>query len=102
MTNGSFLQNETGPPIKDGPLLIISTITFNLKKSRGLIPEFCTYSYRHCKNGYICKVSKARFAGKNSGNICCSFFKIYIFSIHLRYSSKKIDVRSPSFKTDNQ
>jgi hypothetical protein len=23
LTNGSFLQNETGPPIKNGPLLIV-------------------------------------------------------------------------------
>jgi len=26
LTNGSFLQNETGPPIKDGPLLITPSI----------------------------------------------------------------------------
>jgi len=26
LTNGSFLQNETGPPIKVGPLLIAYTI----------------------------------------------------------------------------
>ena len=27
LTSGSFLQNETGPPIKDGPLLIVQRIS---------------------------------------------------------------------------
>jgi len=33
LTNESFLQNETGPPIKNGPLLIVETIRCCWKKS---------------------------------------------------------------------
>jgi hypothetical protein len=34
LTNGYFLQNETGPPIKEGPLLIADIIIHFKKKAR--------------------------------------------------------------------
>jgi hypothetical protein len=34
MTHGAVLQNETGPPGWDRPLLIATTIKFFIKKSR--------------------------------------------------------------------
>jgi hypothetical protein len=40
LTNGSFLQNETGLPIKGRPLLIVTRITPFFKKSSGF------YKYR--------------------------------------------------------
>jgi len=40
MANGYFLQNETGPPIKDGPLLIKIIIRYHRKKSSRLYSTF--------------------------------------------------------------
>jgi hypothetical protein len=46
LTNGYFPKNETGPPIKSGPLLIIQIITLFLKKASviRIILPLCFYA----------------------------------------------------------
>jgi hypothetical protein len=45
LTNGTFLQNETGPPIKNGPLLIILIIISFFKKIKMFIQSFFLADY---------------------------------------------------------
>jgi len=48
LTNGSCLQSETGPPIKNGPLLITSYYIMFLRKIKLIIGSF--YNIATVKN----------------------------------------------------